>query len=139
MKKDRSSCPGVVCIKVVLKNFAKFTGEHLRRSLFFNKVADLKPTTLLKKSETPTQMFQCEFCEIFKNTFSTEHLRTTASKKYCSQMLDRMLFCSISDNSSQLQLLFQSSCRLGHVLSPCNYVKSITAASKGVIRTLSNI
>ena len=24
-------------------------------------------------------MFSCEFCEIFKNTFFTEHLRTTAS------------------------------------------------------------
>ena len=26
-------------------------------------------------------MFSCEFCEIFKNTFFTEHLRTTASEK----------------------------------------------------------
>ena len=25
------------------------------------------------------QIFACEFCEIFKNTFFTEHLRTTAS------------------------------------------------------------
>ena len=25
-------------------------------------------------------MFSCEFCEISKNTFFTEHLRTTASK-----------------------------------------------------------
>ena len=24
-------------------------------------------------------MFSCEFCEIFKNTFFTEHLQTTAS------------------------------------------------------------
>ena len=27
------------------------------------------------KKETPTQMFSCEFCEIFKNTFFIEHLR----------------------------------------------------------------
>ena len=26
------------------------------------------------KKETPTQNFSCEFCEIFKNTFFTEHL-----------------------------------------------------------------
>ena len=26
------------------------------------------------------QMFSCEFCEISKNTFFTEHLRTTASE-----------------------------------------------------------
>ena len=30
-------------------------------------------TTLLKK--TLTQMFSCEFCEIFEYTFFTEHLR----------------------------------------------------------------
>ena len=35
--------------KGVLRNFAKFTGKHLCQSLFFNKVADLGPATLLKK------------------------------------------------------------------------------------------
>ena len=30
--------------KVVLRNFAKFTGKHLRQSLFFNKVANKMPT-----------------------------------------------------------------------------------------------
>ena len=35
--------------KGVLKNFAKFTGKHLCQSLFFNKVAGVKPATLLKK------------------------------------------------------------------------------------------
>ena len=33
----------------------------------------------IDKKETPTQLFSCEFCEIFKYTFSTEHLRATAS------------------------------------------------------------
>ena len=37
------------CRKVVLRNFTKFTGTYLRQSLFFNKVAGLRPTTLLKK------------------------------------------------------------------------------------------
>ena len=31
------------------------------------------------KKETLAQVFSCEFCEISKNTFFTEHLRTTAS------------------------------------------------------------
>ena len=31
------------------------------------------------KKETLAQVLFCEFCEIFKNTFFTEHLRTTAS------------------------------------------------------------
>ena len=35
--------------KDLLKNFAKFTGKHLYRSFFFNKVAGLRPATLLKK------------------------------------------------------------------------------------------
>ena len=31
------------------------------------------------KKETLAQVFSCEFCEIFKNTFFTEHFRETAS------------------------------------------------------------
>ena len=34
---------------VVLTNFTKLTEKHLCKSLFFNKVADLRPATLLKK------------------------------------------------------------------------------------------
>ena len=36
-----------------------------------------KPTTCGK--ETTTHVFSSEFCKIFKNTFFTEHLQTTAS------------------------------------------------------------
>ena len=32
------------------------------------------------KKETLAQVLSCEFCEIFKNTFLTEHLWTTASE-----------------------------------------------------------
>ena len=35
--------------KGVHRNFAKFTGKHLCQSLFFDKVAILRPATLLKK------------------------------------------------------------------------------------------
>ena len=47
----------------------KFTGIHLWQSLFFNKVAGLRPATLLKK-ETLVQVVFWEFCEISKDTFS---------------------------------------------------------------------
>ena len=47
--------------KDVLRNFAKFTGKHLCQSVFFKKVA---------KKENLAQVFSCEFCEVFKNTFS---------------------------------------------------------------------
>ena len=36
--------------KAVLRNFANFTGKHPCQSLFFNKVAGLRPATLLKKT-----------------------------------------------------------------------------------------
>ena len=44
---------GVLSKKVFLEISQKFTGKHLCQSLFFNKVADLKPTTLLKKRRWP--------------------------------------------------------------------------------------
>ena len=64
--------------KGVLENFAKFLGKHLCQSLFFNKVAGLRPATLLKKRLA--QVFSYEFCEISKNILFTEHLRATASE-----------------------------------------------------------
>ena len=48
--------------KSVLKNFAKFTGKHLRLSLFFNKVAGAACNFI--KKETLTQVFCCEFYQI---------------------------------------------------------------------------
>ena len=45
----RSSGTEVFFKKGVLRNFTKFTGKHLCQSLFFNKVAGLRPATLLKK------------------------------------------------------------------------------------------
>ena len=44
----RSSHQSCSLKKVVLRNFAKLTGKHLRQSLFLNKIADLNPATLLK-------------------------------------------------------------------------------------------
>ena len=35
--------------EIVLRNFVKFTGKHLRQSFFLNKVADLILATLLKR------------------------------------------------------------------------------------------
>ena len=93
---SKSSRPDVFCEKGVLRNFAKFTGKHLCQSLFFNKVLrnfakftgkHQCQSLLFNKvaglqlylKKTPAQVFSCEFCEISKNTFFTEHLWTTAS------------------------------------------------------------
>ena len=60
----RSSRREVFSKKGVLKNFTKLTGKHLCQSLFFNKVADLRPATLLK--DTLAQVFSCESYDISK-------------------------------------------------------------------------
>ena len=70
--------------KGVLKNFAKFSGQHLCQSLFFHKVSG--PSTFLQK-ETLAKVFSCEFFEIFKNTFFTEHLRWLLLKLVIAQYL----------------------------------------------------
>ena len=79
LKIDPSNGVEVLCEKSVLRNFAKFTEEHMCQSLFFNKVAGLRSTTWFKK-ETLARMFSCEFCEISKNTFSHRALPVAASK-----------------------------------------------------------
>ena len=45
----RSSHQRCSVTKRVLRNFAKFTGKHLSKSLFFKKLAALRPATLFKK------------------------------------------------------------------------------------------
>ena len=50
----RSSRPKVFYKKGVLRNFAKFTGKHLRESLYFNKVAGLRSANVcLQGSKRP--------------------------------------------------------------------------------------
>ena len=73
LQHSRSSCQEVFSKKDVLRNFANL--KHLCQSLFFNKVAGLKPEgcNFIKKG-TMTQVFSCEFWKISKNTFLTEHL-----------------------------------------------------------------
>ena len=56
--------------KAVLKNFAISTGKHLCWSLFLTKLLAYGPAILLK--ETPTQLFSCEYCKIFKNPYFKE-------------------------------------------------------------------
>ena len=56
------------CKKNILRNFAKFTGKHLRQSLFFNKVA-----------------FSCGFCKFLRTPFAPDivllHCGTNYFKK----------------------------------------------------------
>ena len=64
----RSSRREVLCKKCVLKSFAKFTRKHRCQILFFNKVAGLRPATLLKKRHWH-KCFPVNFEEIFWSIF----------------------------------------------------------------------
>ena len=71
----RSSRPEVFCKKSVLINFAKFTGKHLCQSLFFNKVASLRPKACnFIKKETLPQVFLVNFAIFLRTPFLKEHL-----------------------------------------------------------------
>ena len=72
-----SSHPEVVCKKGVLRNFAKFVGKHLCKSLFFDKVAGLGKATLLK-SAFDMGVF-LEICCIFSEHLFLKHLWAAAS------------------------------------------------------------
>ena len=78
--KARSSRPEMFC-KKVYRNFAKFTGKHLCQSLFFNKVAGLRPTTLLKRRPATLSKeriwhscFPVNFEKFLRTPFVSEHL-----------------------------------------------------------------
>ena len=68
-----SSSSEVFCNKGVLRNFTKFTGKHLCQSLFFNKVASLRPATLLKK-RLWRRCFPVNFVKFLRTPFHIEHL-----------------------------------------------------------------
>ena len=62
----------------VLKNFANFTGKHLRWSIFLTKLQALR---------SPTQLFSYEICELFKNTFFYRTKPVAASKNNGQQQI----------------------------------------------------
>ena len=70
---DRSSRTEVFYKTGVLRKFAKFIGKHLCKSLFFNKVAGLRPATLLKKGLWH-RCFPVNFAKFLRTPFYIEHL-----------------------------------------------------------------
>ena len=66
-----NSRPEVFWKKGVLWNAAKLAGKCLCKSLLFNKLSFFN----FIKKETLAQVVSCEFCEIYKNIFFTEHVR----------------------------------------------------------------
>ena len=56
------------------QNFAKFTGKHLRQSLFLNKAAGLRPATLFKE-RLRHRCFPVNFAKVLRTLIFIEHLR----------------------------------------------------------------
>ena len=67
---------GALWKKIFLEISQNSQENTCARVSFFNKVAG-KASNFIK-IEALTQVFSCEFCEISKSTFFTEHLWTTA-------------------------------------------------------------
>ena len=84
--------------KCLLKNYIKFTRKHLCRSLFLNKVADLRTATLLKKrlwhrcfSVNFAKFLKTSFCTASRSCFCTFRANQiklwTSKSNYCSCFL----------------------------------------------------
>ena len=63
--------------KAVLKNFSILIGKHRfsSRQLYYK--------------ETPTHVLSCKYCEVFKNIYFKEHLRTAASWELFMRVLSK--------------------------------------------------
>ena len=73
LQRIRSSYQRCFIIKGVLRNFSKFTGKQLCQSLFFNKVAGVRPATLLRK-----RLWQRFFPVTFAKFLGTPFLKNTS-------------------------------------------------------------
>ena len=54
--------------------------------LYYLLTASFQSACNFIKKESLAQVFSCEFCEISKSTFFTEHLRTTASSAHIASL-----------------------------------------------------
>ena len=98
---------GVFYKKGVLRNFTNFTGKHRCQSLFFNKVAGLRPANLLKKSLWHG-CFPVNFAKFLRTLFFTEHLRRLVlfihldiCVKWYNMIITDQFFVSSSGNKYQ--------------------------------------
>ena len=78
MHASEAATRGVLLKKLFLE-ISKNSQENTCARVSF--LIKLQACNFIKK-ETLAQVFSYEFCEISKNTFFTEHLRTTASNAY---------------------------------------------------------
>ena len=78
-----------------------------------NKVAGMKSSALLKRAQS--QVFYCEFCEIFKNNYSVESMQTATSGLINSCETSKWLsyneIWSVNIEYNKINIFLQKSCR----------------------------
>ena len=89
-KNFKKQPPEMFFKKTVFNNFAIFIGKDLCWSLFLIKLQVIR-TLKLQFFKNPTQVFSCEYCEIFKNTNFEEHLQTVASEFYSNEFASAVI------------------------------------------------
>ena len=110
--KSRSSRPEMLCKKGVLRKFAKFTGQHLCQSLFFNKFAGLRPATLLKKRPWH-RWFPVNFVKFLRTPFFKEDFWWLLLWiKYCISFLFFLTFSCLINKAVCVIMTFKY-CNLG--------------------------
>ena len=76
MEVTETATRGVLCKKLLLKILEYSQENTCVRVSFWQSYKACN----FYKQETPTQVFSCEYCEIFKNNYFEEHLLTAASE-----------------------------------------------------------
>ena len=69
--------PELFCKKRCSENFHNI---HRKTTVLGSLFIKLQACNFIKKW-TPTQIFQCKYCETLKNTYFDNHLRTAVSRK----------------------------------------------------------
>ena len=114
---NRGSYPQVFCKEIVARNYAKLTVKQLCQSLFFNKVARLRPASLLKK-RLWHRCFSVNFVKFLRTLFFIELLWWLLLNElfYISFFHDRrsglVLLLYIFINVSKLRIKISVACLL---------------------------
>ena len=116
--------------KGVLRNFTKFTGKHLWQSLFFNKVAGLRPATLLKK-RLWHRCFPVKFAKFLRTPFLTEHLQWLLLK--APNFISVARFCAVQNTSNYLE---KAHLRKPFLQNSGCFQMSVTFLKKGKTETI---
>ena len=119
------------------------TASVLKKKIFWKISQNSQENTCTRVSflirMTPAQIFSCEFCEIFKTTVFTEHLRaTTSDHTLFKRKTSTFRTKTLRINTSEIMALIKKSRYLPHFLEyrKNNLNGSILGSYKGSLLKL---